>query len=167
MGHNQQRLIEMYREIHDKKLRFHGTSLKGRIDHIGQLITETGSKTLLDYGCGGAIFYKRDRVHEKWGVSLTLYDPAVREYDKKPEGKFDFVVCTDVLEHVAHPEAVIKELVGYADKCLYLAISTQHSAPEKRLADGTPFHICVHPEAWWMERIEPYKSQVRIETVFS
>ena len=167
MGHNQQRLIEMYREIHDKKLRFHGTSLKGRIDHIGQLVQETGSKTLLDYGCGGAIFYKRDRVHEKWGVTPTFYDPAVREYDKKPEGKFDFVVCTDVLEHVAHPEDVIKELVGYADKCLYLAISTQHSAPEKRLSDGTPFHICVHPEAWWMERIAPYKSKVRIETVFS
>jgi hypothetical protein len=164
----QERLIELYREVHIQGHRFHGTSIKGRLDEIGRLLAETGCKSLLDYGCGKAIFYKRDRVHEKWGVTAQLYDPGVKEFDQKPDRKFDAVVCTDVLEHILEPEKALPEIIGYAEKLCYLAISCAHSAPAKRFSDGTPYHVSVHPPEWWMERIQPFMSgPVRIEVVFS
>lgn len=163
----QQRLIENYKEVHRQGHRFHGTSIKGRLDDIGSLIKETGAQTILDYGCGKAVFYKKDRVHEKWGVTAALYDPGVPEFEKKPEGKFDGVVCTDVLEHILEPEKSLPEIIGYATKFCYLAISCLPSAPAKRFSDGTPYHVSVHPKEWWNERIDPYRKDVRIEVRFS
>ena len=53
-------------------------------------------KTILDYGCGAATLKKfvedRGITDKQW----TLYDPAVKIYDKEPTGKFDLVInrCT-------------------------------------------------------------------------
>jgi hypothetical protein len=162
---DQARLIELYRGVHAQGHRFHGTTLKGYIEDIGKVIQETGAKTVLDYGCGKAVFYKQDKVHEKWGVTPTFYDPGVEECSQKPVGKFDGVICTDVLEHILDPEAVLPEIIGYAEKFVFLSISCRHSAPTKVFSDGTPYHVSVHPPSWWRERLEPYKS-VRLEVRF-
>jgi hypothetical protein len=161
----QTRLLEMYREAHRRGGWFHGTAIRGHIEDIGRVIQETGSKTLLDYGCGKAVYYVQNKVHHQWGVTPTFYEPGIEKWAKKPEGKFDGVVCTDVLEHVLEPEKVLKEVIGYAEKFCYLAISCQHSPPTKKLPDGTALHISVHPPSWWRERIEPYK-HIRIEVRF-
>lgn len=151
-------IIDQYKQLHETGLWFKGTAIKGHVDAIGRVVKETGSKTLLDYGCGKAIYYRKERIHEKWGVKMPyLYDPGVTEFEKKPVGKFDGVICTDVLEHVENPEEVISDLIGYAEKFLYLCISVQNSPPGKHLPDGRPFHICVKPKDWWRERINPPK----------
>jgi hypothetical protein len=160
----QQRLIELYAERHKKGDRFHGKSLGPHLEELGKLIQETGSKTILDYGCGRACFYRNDRVHEKWGVVATLYEPGIDELSSKPEGKFDGVICTDVLEHILEPEKVLPEIIGYAEKFCFLSISCRPSALGKVLSDGTPFHVSVHPPTWWRERIP--KTDVRIEVRF-
>lgn len=163
---NQRQLIDLYRDVHDASGRFQGTAIKGHIEDIGRVIKETDSKTLLDYGCGQAVYYLTHKIYEKWGVSRpTLYDPGVRKFDKKPEGKFDGVLCIDVLEHILEPEKALPEIIGYATKFAYLAISCRPSAPAKRFTDGTPFHVSVHPPKWWREKLEPYKD-VRLEVRF-
>lgn len=152
--------IEQYQFLHSNTKYFGGTAIKGFIEDIGELIRESDSKTLLDYGCGKAVFYLQNKCHVRWGIEKPyLYDPGVLKHDaihsEKPVSgaKFDAVICTDVLEHVENPEQVIGELLDYADKFLFCSISCRESAPQKRLPDGRGFHITVHPPSWWKERI--------------
>lgn len=161
----QQHLIEMYAEFHRKGDKFGGDSLGAHIPEIGRLIAETGSKTVLDYGCGRARLYEKEKLQEKWGVDVRFYDPAVDRFKEKPEGKFDGVICTDVLEHVLDPEEVLAGIIGYADKFCFLSISCRPSNSNKQLSDGTEFHISIHPPRWWREKLKPYQN-LRIEVRF-
>lgn len=163
----QQKLIENYRWAHEHTGYFTGTAIKGRVEDIGNVIRETDSKTLLDYGCGKGVYYLQHKIHEKWGVEKPVfYDPGVKQWDTKPKSKFDGVLCIDVMEHILDPEAVLPEIVGYATKFCYFAISCQHSAPHKKFPDGTPFHVFVKPPSWWREKLEPYQKSMRIELRF-
>ena len=157
-------MIEMYAEFHRKKDKFGGDSLGVHIPEIGELIAETGSKTILDYGCGRARHYEGG-LPEKWGVSANFYDPAVERFSAKPEGKFDGVICTDVLEHILDPEEALEEIVGYATKFCFLSISCRPSNSNKKLSDGTEFHISIHHPSWWRERLEKF-SGVKIVARF-
>jgi hypothetical protein len=56
-----------------------------------------------------------------------------------------------VLEHV-EPDLLTNVLIdirGYADKAVYLVISTRPAS--KFLADGRNAHLIVKPAAWWQE----------------
>ncbi len=57
-------------------------------------------ETILDYGCGDGSLKKwieeKGVTDKKW----TLYDPGIPEYKNTPQGRFDLVITTDVLEHV-------------------------------------------------------------------
>lgn len=61
------------------------------------------------------------------------------------------VACCDVLEHV-EPDLLTNVLIDireYADKAVYLVISTRLAA--KVLADGRNAHLIVKPLDWWQE----------------
>ena len=147
-------VIDQYKLAHKEPYFCRGTAIKGYVEEIKEIIEETNSKTLLDYGCGKGQQYSIAKIHEYWGVPRPyLYDPGVENLDIKPKGRFDGVICTDVLEHVENPEAVIRELFWYAQKFVYMTISIQHSPVHKKLPDGTPLHISVHPKEWWLERM--------------
>lgn len=158
----QRQLIEMYAEFHRKEVKFHGDSLGPHLEDIGKLIRETGSKTVLDYGCGRARFYK-EGCAKKWGVKASLYDPAVEEYSKRPTGKFDGVISTDVLEHVLEPEVVLDEIFSLAERFVYLAICCRPSNSNKKLRDGTEFHISVYPEEWWLDKLKKYTTRMEVK----
>lgn len=156
----------MYAEFHRIKDKFGGDSLGPHIERIGKLIHETGARSVLDYGCGRARFYKSDNLSDRWDVSVALYDPAVEEFKEKPKGKFDGVICTDVLEHLLDPEVELAEIFGFAEKFVFLSISCRPSNSGKKLSDGTEFHISVHPPQWWEEKLEPYR-KTRTAVVYS
>lgn len=158
-----QSIIEQYRYLHDQG-RFEGHSLRRHLPDIAKLVQETGAETLLDYGCGKAICWRKEKAAQVFNMPQpTLYDPGIRSH-KRPVGQFDGVICTDVLEHVENPEEVISWLIGYARKFLFLSISVKESGPKKKLPDGRPFHICVHPPEWWRERISA--PHLRVELRF-
>ena len=123
------------------------------IPEIIELVRQYSADTYLDYGCGKAEQYLKYGLKDRLGVKLvSLYDPGANVAgvsNTKPLGKFDAVVCTDVLEHVENPEEVISELIGYARKFLFCSISCKPSKPSKRLPDGRPVHITLHPPEWW------------------
>jgi hypothetical protein len=159
----QQQLVEMYAEFHRKKDKFGGDSLGVHIPAIGELIKETGAKSVLDYGCGRAKHYTQDKLPETWGVSVSFYDPAVEAFKEKPSGKFDGVICTDVLEHLLEPEVELEEIFWYAEKFVFLSICCRPSNSNKKLSDGTEFHISVHEPKWWEEKLERYRGKVKLE----
>ena len=142
--------IEQHRRMHSVTKRFRGHSLIEHIPAIEQLIREHGCGTMLDYGCGKAAHWPRH-----W--QITGYDPAYEPYSAKPQGSYDMVICTDVMEHIPESatESTLAEIFDYSTKWVYLAICTRDS--NKRLPDGSSVHVNIKPESWWREQLSPYQ----------
>jgi hypothetical protein len=148
-------VLKQYRILHESPDFCRGSAIKEHLDAIEGLCKKYECKTLLDYGCGKAMFYKQG-IADKWGVEATLYDPGVPEYSEKPSGQFDCVVCVDVLEHVEDPEKTIKDIMSYPTKAAFIQVCTQPSditKKKRRLLDGRGLHISVYPSDWWTPRI--------------
>lgn len=158
-------LIEQYRMMHEAG-HFPGHSLKKHLENIEYLIRKTGSKTVLDYGCGKALAYV-DGVHRPWDIKISLYDPAVPKFSEKPVGKFDGVICTDVLEHIPEEDVagVLREIFSYSNKFVFLSICTRKA--KKTLPDGRNCHLTVRSEQWWLSTIEGLEPSVLWEVAWN
>ena len=62
---------------------------------------------------------------------------------------FDCVLCSEVLEHVPHPESAIRELVRIIRPGGALIIT----APFNSLTHFAPYHFCTGFNKWWYEMI--------------
>ena len=144
--------IEEYKKFHLEQNDYgNGGALKFHFNHIDDLIKDTKSETLLDFGCGKAEVYEIN----DWGwPKPSLYDPAVLEYEKLPDGPFHGVYSTDVMEHIPEeqlPEA-IDQIFSRAERFVYLGIAT---APAKAiLSNGENAHCTIQPISWWINQVE-------------
>lgn len=163
-----QKYIDLHAELHlkddykshPKGIYFPGISIRYQTSTIAKLVRDTESKTLLDYGCGRGLQYSDMKVHEIWGnIMPVLYDPAIPAIHRKPEGQFDGVICTDVMEHI--PESatmeVLEEIYNYANKFVMLAIALDGS--KTLLSNGDSVHINPKPVNWWMPRLTLLKDK--------
>jgi hypothetical protein len=124
-------LLDHYSTMHetgdpDKGLRpedmFDGRSLPQHAEMIQNLIQQSGSRSLLDYGCGKARGYRAKNIvlpngaqiqgmNEFWNIDdIGLYDPAVNAYKLLPSKAFDAVISTDMLEHC--PESDLEWIIS-------------------------------------------------------
>jgi hypothetical protein len=165
-------LIETYRAMHRDGERhrgvpaeetFDGRSLRPHARNIKRLIDATGARTLLDYGSGKGRQYDPARltipgqgqwegVIDYWGVDeVTCFDPAYLPYSEMPTGKFDGVICTDVLEHCPEEDVgwIVDELFSFATKFVFATIACYPA--NKRLPNGENAHCTVRPAPWWEE----------------
>jgi hypothetical protein len=170
------RLLEQYQLMHTQgDLRhglspentFPGQSLPPQAPHIRRLIAETQARTLLDYGCGKGQQYRPFRIADPkvgefpdiksyWGVSdIHCYDPAYTPFSQLPSGKFDGVICTDVLEHCPEEDVpwILAELFSYATKFVYANVAC--FSVRKRLSSGGNAHCTIKPPRWWQDLIAP------------
>ena len=145
---------------------FDGRSLVPHMQMIGAAVENLKLRTRLDYGCGKATAYEKALLtlpdgrklrglKDIWGVdSITLYDPGYAPYRKVPMGKFDGVVCTDVLEHCPEEDIdwIVGELFGYADKFVFCTVACYPA--KKKLPSGENAHITIKKPGWWMDKIE-------------
>jgi len=134
--------------------KFTGQSLSSHIHKIKKLIDEHKCSTILDYGCGNALEYVQNKVHEKvWNVSATLYDPNHPVHNELPDEVFDGVVCTDVMEHIPEPcvESVLNKIFSRAKKFVFLNVSVRKAV--KTLPNGENAHVTVKPPEWWEEKL--------------
>ncbi|KCZ85705.1 hypothetical protein HAD_08470 [Hyphomonas adhaerens MHS-3] len=167
-------LLEQYRDAHENGLLvqgerqpnvFTGKSLKPHIRVISDLLHACDARTLLDYGCGKAVFHKAEQfdldgetissLKEFWGLEkVTLFDPGVEAHSQLADGPFDAVISTDVLEHVDEQDVdfVLDQIFSRALKVVYMNISTRPAA--KCLPNGENAHVTVRPPEWWKARIE-------------
>ena len=149
-------LVEHYKEMHKDENLYAGSSLNIHKESIRQHLS--GNETILDYGCGKAIQYHKEKIHEThfYGILPKLYDPAVEEYSKLPEEVFDVVISTDVLEHIEEENIadVIREIYSKATKFVYLGIC--NSPANSFLPDGRNAHVTMKSIDWWVEQILPY-----------
>ena len=67
--------IEEYKKYHaELNTNYPGNNLKPQLQHIVDLVKDTKSETLLDYGCGKGLQYTKYNHHEELGMMPTLYD---------------------------------------------------------------------------------------------
>ena len=121
-------------------------------------IDKTGSKTLLDFGCGECLHYKVNKLHEYWGIGeLRCYDPAISEYAERPTKKYDAVINTDVLEHIPEYDLanVIQDIFDHAEKMVYLRIAT--SPARAILPNGDNAHCTLKTHNEWVELVRDFK----------
>ena len=160
-------LIDSYKVLHQEEGKFKGISLVPLVPTLMSLVKENNCKTLLDYGCGKAIPYNKNRCNEvglKNSVqelcnieSFDLYDPAYEKYATLPNKKYDIVVCTDVLEHIAEQDIdyVLTEILSRSNKIVFLNISCQPALKHFKQGKlkGKNVHISVFDPSWWGHKI--------------
>ena len=160
-------LIDSYKVLHQEEGKFKGISLVPLVPTLMSLVKENNCKTLLDYGCGKAIPYDKDRCKEvdlRHPIqklcnlkSFDLYDPAYEKYTTLPNKKYDIVVCTDVLEHIAEQDIdyVLTEILSHSKKIVFLNISCQPALKHFKQGKlkGKNVHISVFDPSWWGHKI--------------
>lgn len=166
-------LVRLYQRMHEQgdpahdivaERMFVGSSLPPHVAAIRAIIARFGAKTIIDYGAGKGEGYQKSvatlpdgrqlrGLKEIWGLNeVTLYDPAYRPFSRLPEGRFDGVVCTDVLEHCPEEDLgwIIDELFGFARLFVFAAVAVYPS--DKTLPNGENPHITLRSAGWWTDR---------------
>ncbi|WP_239985737.1 class I SAM-dependent methyltransferase [Marinobacter salexigens] len=76
----------------------------------------------LDFGCGpGPALTEMMR---EAGMEMALYDPFFHPAEAVLNGQYDFITCTEVVEHLHHPAKVFSQLDGMLKPGGWLGIMT-------------------------------------------
>jgi hypothetical protein len=111
---------------------------------------------ILDFGCAKQDLKKRVKEIVGNDVDVVGYDPGQPGLDIFPEGDFDIVVATDVLEHI-EPETLEMTLLTLGIVCrkaMFFVVSTR--ATGNKLPDGRDHHLIVKPREWWEEKFRKF-----------
>lgn len=149
-------LITRYKKMAAQGASFHGLSIIRYQDIIRDLVLQTYSRTLLDYGSGRGDQYGEPYwIQRYWQLEApTLYDPAFVTHDTLPEGRFHGVLCSDVLEHVREDDVdeLITRLFDYAERFVWSSVCCRPA--KKSFTDGTNMHVTIRPIDWWNKRFK-------------
>ncbi|MEM1283589.1 MAG: hypothetical protein AAGG81_08555, partial [Chlamydiota bacterium] len=161
-------LIEQHMKLHMQpcdrgKDVFAGQKMLGDIGRIKEIIIETDSQSILDYGSGKGRLYREKLIsiqddeplvdlYHYWGVKeVSCYDPCYPPYSILPSGNFDGVVCIDVLEHCPEEDIhwIVRELFQFSRNFVYANIACGEAV--KLLPNGKNVHATVRHPKWWFE----------------
>lgn len=144
-----------YGRFHENQKLFPGYTLTRYVDKIAKLVQELNTRSLLDYGCGKGYQYIERRLHMQWGGLLPhCYDIGVRQLTKRPNQKFEGIICTDVLEHIHTDDLTefLHDVFNFSTQTgnsfVFFGISCAPSK-NKALSDGRNVHLTVQPPDWW------------------
>jgi len=168
-------MVEMYATLHQSGAEsgrkkdakrtaaqtFSGKMLMEQAPSIKETITRTASHSLLDYGCGkGEAYEEKDlelsdgttavSLKDYWQLDeIRRYDPGYEPFRELPTGRFDGVICIDVLEHITEPDLpwLLDELFTYANRFVYASIACYPA--KKHLPNGQNAHCTVRSPEWW------------------
>jgi tetratricopeptide (TPR) repeat protein len=168
-------LVGLYGRMHDAgdashgipaDQMFPGVSFPPQAKRIRALIEKTGASTLLDYGCGKGKQYEwRDfelpgvgrvsSAQDYLGVErIRCYDPGYAPHSALPEGRFDGVIATDVLEHCPEEdlEWIIAEMFSFARRFVFANVASYPA--RKVLPNGQNAHITQRSPKFWREMFQ-------------
>jgi hypothetical protein len=166
------RLVELYREMHVRgelirgipaEHTFPGSSLLPQAHHVRRLVAQTETRSMLDYGCGKGTQYRPmalaengggrwQSMQEYWNVErIECYDAAYLPFSRLPSGRFDGVICTDVLEHCPEDDLgwIVDELFSFAARFVFASVACHPAI--KRLPNGENAHCTVRAPEYWQE----------------
>lgn len=133
-----------------------GQTARRNLYRIVAHIEESGCTNVLDYGSAGGSF-ERELIRRGLlpHVSFLQYDPG---YPDKAHNNLprDFVLCSDVLEHVEPDqlENVLEDLYRCMRREGYFSIGCYPA--EKELPDGRNAHLILEDPSWWIDKLEEW-----------
>lgn len=162
---------EMYGRIHEDSAKtYPGMTIRPYVPRIAKLVREVGAKRILDYGSGKGYQYLKARVHEEWGGVLPhCYDVGVRQLASRPEGLFDGLISTDMLEHIENDDldAVLSDMFSFCESKAFAFLSVSCIPSKKSFPDGRNVHVTQKPPEWWRNRVAPFvKSGITLAMAF-
>jgi 2-polyprenyl-3-methyl-5-hydroxy-6-metoxy-1,4-benzoquinol methylase len=129
---------------------YYGVGGHNHAEYVRRVIAaSTEPMTVLDYGCG------KSTLAKSLDFPIWEYDPAIPGKDELPPPA-DFVVCTDVLEHVELEKlpAVLEDLKRCIRGAGYFVIATREA--RSVLPDGRNAHLIVESADWWEAQLIEY-----------
>ncbi|MEX2476714.1 class I SAM-dependent methyltransferase [Marinobacter sp.] len=103
----------------------------------------------LDFGCGPGPALAR--IMEEAGMGMCLYDPFFYPDTTVLEQPYDFVTCTEVVEHLHNPAAVFRQLDALVKPGGWLAVMTCFQTDDHQFANWhyrrDPTHVVFYREA--------------------
>ena len=169
-------VIKKYKVFHENGIKnqpgfstFLGYSLTKWILKIQEIIKTNNCNSLLDFGCGKAFLYKNKfRIGDKefrnlsdfWNLqNIYLYDPGLEEYSDYPKGKYDGIICTDVVEHIPEDDVLnfIDELFKLSNKFIFVVIATMPAS--KYFDDGKNLHLSLKDQEEWKKIFLEFKQR--------
>lgn len=121
------RALEATQLLHASTKKFNGRFLWRYLSGLVPLVAKVRPRTLLDYGCGKGVQWSKPidngrLLGDHLGVKVTMFDPGWPQYAAEPRGKFDIVVCTQVLGSIPIADLpwVINRLYSFADKAVFV-----------------------------------------------
>lgn len=140
-------LVGQYAQIH-------GTKHYGRTAHEFALevqicLLDLKPQTVLEYGCGRSTLRDSLELGETHWVG---YDPAIPELSSLSVARADFIVNTDVLEHVPEPDVddVLRHIRSLGER-VFFNIATRPA--REILPDGSNAHCTIWSAEQWLARI--------------
>lgn len=120
------------------------------VDHA----TAVGAKSILDYGCGQGTLKE---LLKDQPFTVTEYDPGIPAKDLRLTCAFDFLVCTDVLEHIEpdYVDATLAHMRWLTRRGIFAIISL--SPAKLTLTDGRNAHLTIQPAEWWLDKLREHK----------
>lgn len=102
-------------------------------------IGEIKNRKVLDFGCGQNPVLAE--LMRKKGAEITFYDKYFFAEKSYAQGGYDLITLTEVIEHLAHPLAILQELQGLLREGGKIALMTK-----LRTGDEAEF------ARWWYRR---------------
>ena len=123
------------------------------VDELQIIVQQHGCKTMLDYGCGKGLQYPQGKNNFAQLIGIkqySMHDPAYEKYAVLPDGKWDLVVCFDVLPFIPETDidTVVELMLSRCNKICVIGL--QEISITKR--SKKPF-VCVHDHAWWQAKL--------------
>lgn len=105
--------------------------------------------TGLDFGCGPGPALAR--MMEESGMKMSAYDPYFCPDTAVLAQRYDFITCTEVIEHLYYPAAVFRQLDSLLLPGGYLGVMTCFQTDDDRFANWhyrrDPTHVVFYRQA--------------------
>ena len=95
-------------------------------------------KTALDFGCGKSTILSN--MLEDEGMYCDYYDPIYHPNTSNDSKKYEFIVSTEVFEHLHHPKVVFESLLDQLEEGGYLAFQTQFHSNDSEVFKKWYYH---------------------------
>ena len=134
--------LDLYKAVHKNNPNY-GWGGVELFPIVAEFINFLSPKSILDYGCGKGNLVKA--LAQKYpDIKVYGYDPAIEEFSRLPAEKVDFIINTDVLEHI--PEDELPETLAQISALSQnVFFHLHHGKASFILPNGENAHCTVYP----------------------